>query len=946
MDFKNRLSRLLAVMAVAMAPFAAHAVPANPYPVEMAMPDGSSITVRVCGDEHYHYYMSADGHVLLPDGEGFLRYAEVDAAGRAVCSAVRAHDAAARDAAEAAFVGSLDSSRVKAAVASRRAEARKAVMAKGAGFSELLTNYPSIGSPRGLILLVEFSDQAFVTQNARTEFTRLMTEHGYDYNGATGCARDYFVDNSRGMFTPKFDVYGPVTLPHPMSYYGQETGNLHDINPYRMVADACELLDGEIDFSQYDEDNDGWVDNVFLFYAGYGQNNGAPSHTIWPHAANIFTYGGISLVLDGVQIGNYACTNELQGVSGVVRTGIGTFCHEFSHVLGLPDLYATDGSSSFTPGQFELMDVGPYLNAGNTPPYMSVYDRMCLSWVNPRELTVGETVVLKSFDDADPTTDDEALLIKTVSDNEYFLLENRQQTGWDSYIPGHGMLVWHIDYDAELWRKNWVNSTSHSQHLRVDIVEADGMANLETTSGDPFPGVNNVTSFTDNSTPAMKTWTNVKVGKPITNIHEQDGVISFDILGGGERIEAVTALAATDVTPLGFTANWTGRSEIFVYEVDVMRRDEVVPLATYTKQTASLADCSLAIAGLQPSTDYYYVVRAVSGDRKSANSPRVYVTTAAPTFDMYRAAALDAADVRATSFTARWEALAGADNYLLNVYTKEYNEPKRDAVDFTDGLNLPDGWYTNSNKTSGMAGTYGEARPSLCLSSDGELLQSPTYADDISRLTFWYKAAAGTAGTLRMELLGAAGTWSALDEIDLSASAGTAAKYESPAIEPGSRGVRLTFAKTAGSLYVDDVVVAHGAAATRVCVAGYDSREAGNSTACAVEGLSPETQYYYTVVACSGSLRSMESDEVAVKTGSSASVDEILSAGGDIAVSAADGRIVVANHGAGECVAVVADVAGRVISTLRVAAGGEASVAVAGGIYVVKAGDRAVKIAL
>jgi len=947
MNFRNRILRLCAVAAVTLAPVAGHAVTAYPYPVEMVMPDGETLTVRICGDEHFHYYVSTDGYVLLHDDAGFLCYAEVDAAGRTVCGAVRAHDAAFRDVAEAGFVKGLDASRVNAAVGARSSEARKAVAAKAAGFTELLTNYPSIGSPKGLVLLVEFSDQRFVTANPHEEFTKLMTEPGYSHNGATGCARDYFVDNSRGMFTPEFDVYGPVTLPHTMSYYGQETGNLHDINPYQMVADACSLLDGEIDFSLYDEDGDGWVDNVFLFYAGYGQNSGAPSYTIWPHAANIFTYGGIRLTLDGVQIGNYACTNELQGNSGSVRTGIGTFCHEFSHVLGLPDLYATDGSSSFTPGNFELMDIGPYLNGGNTPPYMSVYDRMCLSWVNPRELTAGETVVLKAFDDANPDTDDEALIIKTVSDNEYFLLENRQQTGWDAYIPGHGMLVWHIDYDPALWRDNLVNSVSRSQHLRVDIVEADGLADPDTYAGDPFPGVNNVTSFTDNSTPAMKTWTNVKVGKPITNIHEQDGVISFDILGGGERIEAVMALDATDVVPLGFTANWTGRSEIFVYEVDVIRKDEVVPLATFTKRTTSLADCSLAITGLEPSTDYYYVVRAVSGDRKSPNSARVYVTTAAPTFDMYKAVALDAGNVKANSFTARWEPIAGADNYLLSVFTKEYVEQELDIVDFADGLDLPDGWFTNCSKTSGMAGTFGQARPSLCMASDNDLIQSPVYADDVMSLSFWYKAASGTSGSLSVEILGSDGAWSVIDEIDLTASSNAAAReYSSSDVGTDCHGVRLSFARIAGSLYVDDIAVAHTVAAMRIRVDGFDRFAAGNSTECAVDGLTPDTQYFYTVVACSGDLTSVESDEIAVKTASASSVAELPMTGSDVAVSAVGGRIVMANHGGSGCVAVVADVAGRVIASVHVAAGAEVSVAVAGGVYVVKAGGRVTKIAI
>lgn len=549
--------------AVGLCPMTTNAIPANPNPVTVTLPDGTTMTVRVHGDENMHYYTTEDNHLLVADPDGNLCYA-TRSGDRLKSSGIAAHSPALRTARELDYINGLgdEGQRQLMNIATRQSASARATKA-GGQFTDLFTAYPSIGSPRALILLVQFPDCKFVTANPLEAFTNLMTQKGYSYNGATGSARDYFVDNSRGLFTPEFDVFGPVTLPNNMAYYGRETANLHDSNPYEMIADACKLIDNEVDFSLYDEDGDGIVDNVFVFYAGYGQNSGAPSETIWPHAANIWTYGGIKLVLDGVQIGNYACTNEIQGTSGSVLTGIGTFCHEFSHVLGLPDLYATDGTTSFTPGHFELMDVGPYLNNGNTPPYMSIYDRACLKWINPRELSVGETVVLKSFLDVDSEADDEALLVTTISDNEYYLLENRQKRGWDTYIPGHGMLVWHIDFDPLLWKNNCVNSISKSQHLRVDIVEADGIASQATWTGDPFPGTSNVTSFTDNTTPSMRTWTNVRVEKPITNIHEQDGVISFDILGGGDRIAAVDALAATELSPLGFRANWTGRSEIY-----------------------------------------------------------------------------------------------------------------------------------------------------------------------------------------------------------------------------------------------------------------------------------------------------------------------------------------------------------------------------------------------
>lgn len=933
-----------------MMPQAVNAVPALPTPVTMTMPDGSVITVRVHGDEKFHYYTSTDNHVLVADEKGFLCYATENGAALK-SSGVVAHNPEMRTAQELKYISTLSSdatSRLRS-VAAKQSMSARAPKASGQ-FSDLITAYPTLGSPRALVLLVEFPDQKFITPNALSAFTDLMTREGYDYNGATGSARDYFVENSRGLFTPEFDVFGPYTLPQSMAYYGRESASLHDVNPYEMVSDACSLADGDVDFSQYDEDGDGVVDNVFVFYAGYGQNSGAPAETIWPHAANIWTYGGIKLVLDGVQVGNYACTNEIQGTSGSVRTGIGTFCHEFSHVLGLPDLYATDGSSSFTPNQFELMDIGPYLNHGNTPPYMSVYDRACLKWINPRELNVGETVVLKSFKDVVSESDDEALLITTISENEYYLLENRQQRGWDTYIPAHGMLVWHIDYDPQIWKENRVNSISRSQHLRVDIVEADGIADQSTMNGDPFPGVNGVTSFTDNTAPSMRTWTNVRVEKPITNIHEQDGVVSFDILGGGDRIAAVEANAATEVGPVSFKANWTGRSEIYNYEIDLYKGDEVVPMQTFTKQTNSLADCYIEISGLTPSTSYSYVVRAVSGDRKSPNSQRIRVATTAPTFDMLQVKVLDASDITTDSFVARWEEMADAATYSLNVYTKSFNEPTTDECDFADGLTLPEGWYTNANATSGMAGTFGGTRPSLRMSANNDLLRTPTYEVDVNGITFWTKAAASTAGTFKV--LGLVnGSWVEIVTYDASTFVGAARTIEvnestTPAMPSGCRSVQIQFERTSGSMYLDDVVVAYNGATSRKYVPGYEAKDMGVALSEKVGGLANNTRYFYTVDATSvDGLKSLPSDEKEVLT-SYSSIDGVEASAG-LAVVVENDHITVATHGTEDCAVAVYTIGGQTVFSANIGAGATVSTAsLIHGVYVVKAGDTVTKVEL
>ncbi len=950
-----KISTFLAGLALTaiccMVPEKVHAIPAIPTPVTMTLPDGSTITVRVHGDEKFHYYTTTDDHLLVADDKGYLCYA-TQSDNKLKSSGVVAHNPDMRSARELEFINSIGSETVAQLkqVAYRQSMNTKTPKA-GSQFTDLLTAYPSLGSPRALVLLVQFPDQKFITPNPLQAFTDLMTKDGYDHNGATGSAREYFVDNSRGLFTPEFDVFGPYTLPNDMAYYGRETANLHDINPYEMVADACSLADGDVDFSMYDEDGDGMVDNVFVFYAGYGQNSGAPSHTIWPHAANIYTYGGIKLVLDGVQVGNYACTNEIQGTTGSVRTGIGTFCHEFSHVLGLPDLYATDGSSSFTPNQFELMDVGSYLNDGNTPPYMGIYDRACLKWINPRELKVGETVVLKSFLDVKSESDDEALMITTISENEYYLLENRQRRGWDSYLPGHGMLIWHIDYDPQIWKDNKVNSISRSQHMRVDIVEADGIADYYTMAGDPFPGTSNVTSFTDNTVPSMRTWSNVRVEKPITNIHEQDGVISFDILGGGDRIAPVDALDASELGPISFRANWTGRSEIFNYEIDLYKGDEVIPMQTFTKQTNGMSDCYLDISGLTPNTAYSYVVRAISGDKKSANSQRIRVKTTPPTFDMLQVKALSATDITGGSFLARWEEMDKAASYDLSVYTKSFNEPTTDECDFTDGLSaLPQDWYTNATATSGMAGTFGTARPSLRLSANNDLLRTPTYNVDVNGVEFWVKSAASTAGTLKvMGLIN--GMWTEVASYDVSkftSAPSTIVINESatPAMPFGCKSVQIQFVRTSGSVFIDDVVLAYNGATIKKYLPEYQDKELGVATLHEVTGLEKQTHYFYTVGATSvDGLKSLESNEIEVVTTLS-SIDGVKTALG-IEINSIGNTIMLSNNSGMTQTYGIYSVNGVAIVSGSVDSGSAiTSPALLHGVYVVKVGAEVVKIEL
>ena len=308
-----------------------------------------------------------------------------------------------------------------------------------------------------------------------------------------------------------------------MSYYGGNDAVYdEDEHPEEMAIEACQQLDATVDFSQYDRDGDGYIDNVFIFYAGRGEADGGGDNTVWPHAWNVTSATNTPYVFDGVRLDSYGCTNEWTRDNR--PDGVGTFIHEFSHVMGLPDLYSTDYSDAFTPGEWSALDYGPYNNDGCTPPLYGAFERYALGWMSPRVLDAATDVTLN------PIGENEACMIPTSDSNEFFLLENRQQTGWDTYIPGHGMLVWHVLYDSGVWNKNEVNNDENKQY--VDIEEADGKQTESTRAGDAFPGTSGKTSFTDTTKPSMKTWKGKSLNMPLTEIAENDGVITFKVKGG------------------------------------------------------------------------------------------------------------------------------------------------------------------------------------------------------------------------------------------------------------------------------------------------------------------------------------------------------------------------------------------------------------------------------
>lgn len=473
----------------------AWAVPARRGGIIKTQPDGSEVTIYQHGDEHFHWMTNENGEWLKVDIDGFYRVTE--------------------------------------ALSAEEIEAKRMAAPKRVAQAASPLNI----APRGLVILVNFQDVKFTTSKA--EMDSMLTgenysrSYSYKYNlrnykiTSEGSARKYFYDSSNGQYNPQFDVVGPVTVSQNVSYYGGNDRNGDDKNPGKMVAEACRLVDDSVDFSLYDNNGDGYVDFVYVIYAGYGEADGGAASTIWPHQYYVSMYEHVRL--DNKIIDLYACGNELDNHSKK-HTGIGTFCHEFSHVLGLPDMYETTGNGTHkTLGQWDILDYGPYNNDGNTPPAYSAYERFFMGWLEPRLITEPENVTLGELQSSNEAllisaTDQHNLVGNNPNPTTFYLLENRQQTGWDEHIPGHGMMLTKVQYNSNKWAKNEVNNKSTS--MGVDLIEADGKTPNSSSSGydgkpgDLFPkGATEYTKIADH---------------PIEKITEEDGVIRFKYKGGVE----------------------------------------------------------------------------------------------------------------------------------------------------------------------------------------------------------------------------------------------------------------------------------------------------------------------------------------------------------------------------------------------------------------------------
>lgn len=498
--------------------------------------DGTTLSLRICGDEFFHYAVTSDGYSVDQGPDGFYYYL-VERDGRPVRSNVRVSERGRRTADERRLLETLRPGVVATAL---RARAHRLRSETRAG---LETGFPTTGEIRSVVILAAFSDVGFTVPDPQRAFERMLNEEGYSDNGALGSARDYYLDNSGGRFRPTFDVVGPVTLDHPVAYYGANT-DYRDENAERMIIEACHKAErAGVDFSQYDFDNDGKIDNVFVYYAGHNESDGGGMNTVWPHRGEI-SYP--SEMLGGKELCVYACTSELSGSPDFDSrmAGIGTFCHEFGHVLGWPDFYDTNGSDFGTGvGVFNwsLMCQGSRNDGGRTPPSLTAMERMMAGWLTPTTLTRSGDYELNSIQQ------NEAYLIATDTEGEFFLLENRQQTGWDRALKGHGMLIYHVDRSQQIvegysardrWTYNMPNDVAGHPCFRLVTARPDSGDGYEAFM--PYPGETGNTEFSAASRPAAQSWSGASPAAELYDISESpEGVIRFSVRMAEGSIEDV-----------------------------------------------------------------------------------------------------------------------------------------------------------------------------------------------------------------------------------------------------------------------------------------------------------------------------------------------------------------------------------------------------------------------
>ena len=572
------MKRILISAVLSLCAAMTFAIPAKKSWKVVSQSDGTTIKVSQAGDEHLHYYITEDNVPIYKAADNRYCYLTIEN-GKLHNSGVLAHESAARSAKELQVMNTIHD----LAPIARQMAAKKRSAAKRCVRPDRLPSKDDIsvfkGSKKALVILAAFSDKSFSKgDDAIVKFyDEVLNQEGYSQNGAAGSVHDYFKDMSRGEFDLTFDIVGPVKVSKSATYYGGPSpimGGTDHIGEF--ITEAIKKADEkcDIDWKKYDWDDDGEVEQVFVLYAGYGQATGGPTGTIWPNAwtldealQNNDGNGGFSI--DGVFINQYACSNELYLDSGTVPMGLGVFCHEFSHCMGLPDMYDTNYGSTPTMGDWDLLAGGSYngpQGIGWCPAGWTSYERAYAGWLELTELKAGDIIRgMTSLEEADGKA---YVIYNDNHKDEYYLLENHKGMGWDKYTPENGLLIIHVDYDKDLFDNNIVNSKGeftpaegYDRYFTNDHPRMAPFSRVRSIQNDTYfytypmdapRGV--VDSLTDTSKPAAELYNALAdgsklMGKPVYNIEkDDDGNISFTFMTKEKETDAIQDIAMAEDT--------------------------------------------------------------------------------------------------------------------------------------------------------------------------------------------------------------------------------------------------------------------------------------------------------------------------------------------------------------------------------------------------------------
>lgn len=598
-------------------------VPASPYPVTVVQPDGTNLLIYGKGDEKTHYTVTDDGYTVIRSGRGIYEYAGLSSEGDLIPTGIAAKNKNDRRFPENAFVAGLEKN-IKPRFISEELNLKSAATA---------TDFPDNGQNRTLLLLIKYPDLA---QNyTTTNFTNLMNQVNY---GGTGSFRDYYLVNSNNTLDVSVDVFGWYTALHNYEYYGDDEGDQVARELVREAVNAAEAAG--VNFSLYDNDDDGVVDNVMVVHSGPGAEEGSQTQYIWSHS---WSLGGLAVNYDGVWVNDYIIQPETRTYTASM-VGIGVFCHEFGHALGLPDLYDTDDSSEGI-GRWCLMSSGSWLNNERTPAMMSAWCREQLGWISPTVINWPISPSSYGGYSLQPSaTSTQVYKIKTQDPDEYFLLENKYQTGFNAYLPGSGLAIFHIDNSRS-------DNDTETRKL-VDLEEADGDDDMDYNrnrgdDGDIYPGSTNNTVFDDYSYPNARIYSGTATGINITDIGMNGTIAGFTLAAPvtpGPNLTYVpsenSASVVSSTVNISLQVKNTGNSAAGAFTVGyylsldqeistgdfLLGTDNVASLAANSTTDVSNSKDITTIPSLPPGTYYIgFLIDTANAVSESNESDNVYV---------------------------------------------------------------------------------------------------------------------------------------------------------------------------------------------------------------------------------------------------------------------------------------------------------------------------------